>query len=121
MLRMTTRSMRALRLWIAVLLACLPYASAGIAAEPIEITITIRNHRFEPDTVEVPAGQEIKLLVTNADSTPEEFESVGLKIERVIRPGQTAEFRLRPLLANRNYKFFGEHHPKTAQGQLIVK
>jgi hypothetical protein len=114
--------MRMTGLWIALALAgTWPLAEIALGAETLEVRLTIRDHRFEPDRIEVPAGQEINLVVTNADSTPEEFESVGLKIERVIKPGQTVEFRVRPLLANRNYKFFGEFHPETAQGQLVVK
>lgn len=115
------KSTRAFGSWLVIFALCLPFAPLASGADPMEVRITIRDHRFEPDTIEVPAGQEIKLVVTNADPTPEEFESAGLKIERVIRPGQTAEFRVRPLLANRTYKFFGEYHPKTAQGRLVVK
>ncbi len=69
----------------------------------------------------MPGDRALKLIVTNSDSTPEEFESVGLKIERVIAGGKTAEFNVRPLRKNRNYKFFGEFHADTAQGQLVVK
>jgi uncharacterized protein (DUF58 family) len=105
--------------WIALLADAVPAARAE--EPPFEIRITIREHRFEPATIEVPAGRALKLIVTNADATPEEFESVGLKIERVIPPGKTAEFTVKPLRANRNYKFFGEFHPETAQGQLVVK
>lgn len=89
--------------------------------EPFEVRLTIRNHRFEPARVDVPAAREIRLVVTNADPTPEEFESVGLKIERVIPGGATAEFKVRPLRRDRNYKFFGEFHPDTAQGELVAK
>jgi len=88
---------------------------------PFEVRITIRDHRFEPATIEVPPDRPLKLIVTNADPTPEEFESIGLKIERVIPGGKTAEFTVKPLRPNRNYKFFGEFHPETAQGQLVVK
>ncbi|MCW5745797.1 MAG: cupredoxin domain-containing protein [Alphaproteobacteria bacterium] len=88
---------------------------------PFEVRITIRDHRFEPATIEVPANRPLKLIVTNADPTPEEFESVGLKIERVIPGGKTAEFLVKPLRPNRNYKFFGEFHAKTAQGEVVVK
>ncbi|TXL73478.1 cupredoxin domain-containing protein [Vineibacter terrae] len=88
---------------------------------PFEVRITIRDHKFEPAMIEVPPNRALKLIVTNADSTAEEFESVGLKIERVIPPGKTAEFVVKPLRANRNYKFFGEFHPDTAQGQVVVK
>jgi Cupredoxin-like domain len=91
------------------------------AEEAHEVRITIRNHRFEPDKIEVPAGRPLKLIVTNADDTPEEFESVALKIERVIQGGKTAEFTVRPLRKNRNYKFFGEFHQDTAKGELVVK
>lgn len=94
---------------------------AAAAEEPMEIRITISNHRFEPAKVEVPEGRALKLVVTNADNTPEEFESIGLRIERVIPGGQSAEFTVRPLRKNRNYKFFGEFHPDTAQGELVVK
>lgn len=102
-------------------LAFLAVCGPAVAADPVEIRIVIRDHKFEPAQIEVPPGQELKLVVTNADSTPEEFESVGLKIERIIPPGGTAEFKLRPLLTHRNYKFFGEFHQDTAQGQIVVK
>ena len=103
------------------LAAFLGTAGAAAAAEPFEVRIVIRDHKFEPATIEVPADREIKLIVTNSDSTPEEFESIGLKVERVIAGGKSAEFTVRPLRKNRNYKFFGEFHPDTAQGKLVVK
>jgi hypothetical protein len=114
-------TVRALGLLLAVATIDVAGAHRVRAADPLEVRLTIRNHQFDPAEAEVPAGRDIKLFVTNADDTPEEFESVGLKVERVIRPGQTAEFRIRPLLANRNYSFFGEFHPDTAKGRLIVK
>jgi hypothetical protein len=55
------------------------------------------------------------------DSTPEEFESVGLKVERVIQGGKTTTFNIRPLRMDRSYKFFGEFHKDTAQGELVPK
>ena|SRR5262245_10123750 len=105
--------------WVALLAGAIPAARADDT--PFEVRITIRNHRFEPATVEVPAGRPLKLIVTNEDTTPEEFESVGLKIERIIPGGKTAEFLVKPLRPNRNFKFFGEFHLDTAQGQLVVK
>ena len=96
-------------------------APAARAEEPFEVKITIRNHRFEPAEIEVPAGRPLRLIVTNADTTPEEFESVGLGVERIIPGGATATFMTRPLRANRNYTFFGEFNQKTAQGKVTVK
>ena len=113
---------RRLILALAFLLpVCVGLPQGASADEPFEVRIVIRDHRFEPATSEVPADRALKLIVTNADSTPEEFESVGLKIERVIAGGKTAEFAVRPLRKNRNYKFFGEFHAATAQGRLVVK
>jgi len=91
------------------------------AEEPHEVKITIRNHRFEPAEIEVPAGRPLRLIVTNADPTPEEFESIGLGVERVIPGGATATLMTRPLRANRNYTFFGEFNQSTAQGRFVVK
>ena len=113
------------RIFLASLLA-LAWASPALpsaarAEEPFEVKITIRNHRFEPAEIEVPAGRPLRLIVTNADSTPEEFESVGLGVERVIAGGATATFMTRPLRASRNYKFFGEFNQDTAQGRFVVK
>lgn len=103
-------------------LAVAPALAPGARAEePYEVKITIRNHRFEPAELEVPAGRPLRLVVTNADPTPEEFESVGLGVERVIPGGATATFNTRPLRANRNYSFFGEFNQATAQGRFIVK
>lgn len=88
------------------------------AAEP-EVTIVIREHRFEPAQVKIPAGQKVKLLVKNEDPTPEEFESHELNREKVIAGKSSATIWVGPLKPGR-YPFFGEFHEKTAQGALIV-
>ena len=40
-----------------------------------DVTITIKNHRFTPSEVKVPANKRIQVTVVNDDPTPEEFES----------------------------------------------
>lgn len=40
------------------------------------MSLVIRNHRFEPAELKVPAGKKIKLLVLNQDASIEEFESL---------------------------------------------
>jgi len=109
------------RFYVFLLLALVWAPELASAAEPVEVPITIKGHRFEPDKVEVPAGQPLKLVVTNADATPEEFECKVLRIERVILGGQSATFNVRPLNKGQTYKFFGEFHEDTAQGELIAK
>lgn len=101
------------------LLLCLagPVAAEETAAS---FTITIKNHRFEPSELKVPAGQKIRLLVKNTDTSAEEFESHDLHREKVIPGGTEAIINLRPLDKG-TYKFFGEFHQETAQGQIIAE
>ncbi len=93
--------------------------SIAPAAEP-EVSLVIRNHRFEPGEVRVPAGQKVKLVVDNQDATAEEFESKALKREKVIPPNTKATILIGPLKPGR-YEFVGEFHEATAKGVLVVE
>ena len=77
-----------------------------------EFSLAIKDHRFEPAELQVPAGQAFTLNVTNQDASPEEFESDDLDIEKVIAGGQNAVIKVEPLDAGR-YEFYGEY-TKTA-------
>lgn len=99
-------------------LLCLPFAAA--AADPAEIPLTIRNHRFEPAEVRVPAGQKVRLVVHNQDGTPEEFESHELNREKVIPGGAKASIFIGPLQPGK-YPFFGEFNEATARGVVIAE
>lgn len=90
------------------------------AAASDTFTISIKDHRFDPAQVEVPAGKKIKLLVKNLDPTPEEFESHELKREKIIAGNGKATIIIGPLKPG-TYKFVGEYHESTAQGQIIAK
>ncbi|MBK9586194.1 MAG: cupredoxin domain-containing protein [Alphaproteobacteria bacterium] len=85
-----------------------------------EITVVIKDHKFEPSTVEIPAGEKVKLIVDNQDATPEEFESHELNREKVIRGNSKGIVLIGPLKEG-TYPFFGEFNPATAQGQIIAK
>ncbi len=84
------------------------------------INIVIRDHKFEPAEVQIPADKKVKLKVKNLDATPEEFESHDLKREKVISGNGEATISIGPLKPGQ-YKFEGEFNPKTAQGIIIVK
>jgi plastocyanin len=85
-----------------------------------EASLAVRNHRFEPPELRVPAGQKIKLVVKNHDATAEEFESHELNREKVIAPGASATIYVGPLSPGR-YPFFGEFHEATARGTLVAE
>lgn len=98
-------------------LLCLPAMSLAADAE---YRLTIRDHRFEPAELRVPAGRKLMLRVENADLTPEEFESHELNREKVILGKTTATIYVGPLRPGR-YPFFGEFNPQTARGTLVAE
>lgn len=89
-------------------------------AEDKPLTLTISNHQFSPNVLEVPAGAKIKLVVKNLDPTPEEFESYDLNREKVVPGGGEIIVLIGPLKPG-TYAFFGEFHKDTAKGQIVAK
>jgi len=89
-------------------------------AEDLRFSISIKDHKFEPASLNVPAGKKFKLVVKNMDSSAEEFESDDLHREKIIGGGKEATINIGPLKAG-TYKFFGEFNPKTAQGTLVAQ
>ena len=82
--------------------------------------IQIKDHRFIPEKLEIPAGKKIKLLVENTDATPEEFESHALNREKVIAGNSKTTIYIGPL-ADGSYAYYGEFNEATAQGTIVAK
>lgn len=91
-----------------------------VFAADADYSLVIKDHRFQPAELTVPAGSKIKLLIENRDDTPEEFESHALNREKVIAAHGKATLYIGPLEAGR-YPFFGEFNEATAQGVIIAK
>ena len=91
----------------------------ALADTPV-IELVIRDHKFIPETLEVPAGVKFKLVVKNEDATAEEFESYELNREKVIAPKSQGIIYIGPLQPG-TYPFFGDFNQKTAQGRMIAK
>lgn len=103
-----------------LLFAACVTASVSSFAQDADASLVIRNHRFEPSELRVPSGKKIKLVVSNQDSTPEEFESHELNREKVVPANGKVTVYIGPLSAGR-YPFFGEFNPKTAIGTIIAE
>jgi plastocyanin len=103
-----------------IVLIALMTSAAAVQALEYEAKLAIRDHKFDPAELSVPAGTKIKLLVENQDATPEEFESADLNREKVVVGKGTITVLLGPLDAGK-YHFFGDFHQETAQGDLVVK
>jgi plastocyanin len=94
--------------------------SGAAPAADAELLLVIKDHRFEPAELRVPAGQRVRLTVHNQDTTAEEFESHALNREKVVPAGAKAVIFIGPLKAGR-YDFVGEYHEATAKGVVIAQ
>src|SRR5437763_13494894 len=47
---------------------------AGCAGQPRTVTVTAQSFRFTPDTIELPAGQLVKLTLRDSDSIEHDFQ-----------------------------------------------
>jgi len=101
-------------------LLVLALAPALAFAQTPEFKLTIKDHRFTPAEVRVPANKKVKLVVRNDDPTPEEFESHTLNREKVIPGRSSATIFIGPLRPGR-YPFEGEFNPATAKGVVIAE
>jgi plastocyanin len=85
-----------------------------------EFALTIKDHKFEPAELRVPAGKRVTIYVNNDDPTPEEFESISMKVEKIIPGKSKGLVRVGPLTPGR-YDFFGDFNQATAKGVLIAE
>src|SRR5512144_1784155 len=102
--------MKALRFLAATLL--FGAASAGLAADPPSFAIVARDGGFDPPTLEVPAGQRIRLEVRNESAAAIEFESKELRQEKVIKAKGSATMTIGPLKAG-TYRYVDEYREAT--------
>jgi plastocyanin len=98
--------------------ALVTFAAAPALAQ--EYVLTIKDHKFTPEELKVPANQRVVITVITNDSTAEEFESNVLKVEKVIAGNSKATVRIGPLAPGR-YPFIGEFHEATAKGVVIAE
>ncbi len=82
--------------------------------------MTIKDHRFAPSEIKVPANKRGEITVINDDATPEEFESHPMKVEKVIPGKSKGVVRIGPIKPG-GYPFVGEFHEKTAKGAVIAE
>ena len=101
-------------------LAVLFAVASSATAQEATYRLSIKDHKFQPTELEIPASQKIALIVKNEDPTPEEFESAELRREKVVPGGQEITVYIGPLKPGR-YEFFGDFNPKTARGHIVAK
>ena len=92
----------------------------ALAQDNAPLPVMLKDHRFSPAEIHVKANAPVQILLTNSDSTAEEFDSSALHVEKVVPGGGKGIVRLAPLPPGR-YPFMGEYHSSTAQGVVIAE
>ncbi len=109
-------------LWLTILPAVLTWFAQipAKAASAVMLHISIKDHRFRPAELKVPANAPVTLVVRNLDPTPEEFESNTLRVEKVVAGNSEITLNFRPLAPGR-YRFYGDFNEATAQGAITAE
>ena len=89
------------------------------SAQDTTLQITVENHRFSPSELRAPANKPIVITIRNNDATPMEFESVSLRVEKIVAPKSQGSVRIRALSPGR-YEFFDDFNQST-RGTLTVQ
>ncbi len=104
----------------ALLTAVLGFAvHAARADDSVSISLTIKNHQFDPAETHAPAGKQIVFHVKNLNDIVSEFESSELHFEKIVPAGSEAVVYVHPLKPGR-YNYYDDFHHAT-QGYLVVQ
>jgi hypothetical protein len=103
-----------------VALAAAAFLNPRIATadDTVTLSLTLKDHKFDPAELHAPAGVPIELHVKNQNGIVSELESSDLHFEKIVPNGSEAVVHVRPQQPGR-YNFFDDFHHET-QGLLIV-
>jgi len=91
---------------------------AAAADDTATLSLTLKDHKFDPAELHAPPGKPIDIKVKNAGDIVFEFESSDLHFEKIVPAGREAVVHVRPQQPGR-YNFFDDFHHDT-QGYLVV-
>ena len=91
---------------------------AARADDTFSLSVTLKDHQFQPAELHAPAGKPIAIHVKNLNTIVSEFESSDLHFEKIVPVGTEAMVYVRPLQPGR-YNFYDDFHHAT-QGYLVV-
>jgi len=104
----------------AMLAAALAIGATQVAlAQDTTLQLTVQNGQFSPSELQAPANKPLVIVVKNNGAKPMEFESVSLRVEKVIAGKSQGSVRVRALAPGR-YEFFDDFN-KNTRGTLVVQ
>ena len=104
---------------VMVLALVIAAITPAVSAEP-EFVIQIKNHRFIPAELRIPAGVKVQIVIDNQDDTSEEFESYSLNREKHVPPKSRVTLFVGPLDAGR-YVYQGEDRTDGAMALGVIE
>lgn len=81
--------------------------------------LVIKDHKFQPANITIPAHTRVKLIVENQQDMPSEFESFPLNREKVVTGRSKIVIYLSPMDPG-TYTFFDDFHRET-KGTVTAK
>jgi uncharacterized cupredoxin-like copper-binding protein len=88
------------------------------ADDTVTLSVTLKDHKFDPPEIHAPAGKAIEFHVKNLNDIVSEFESKDLHFEKIVPVGSEGVVHVRPQQPGK-YNFYDDFHHET-QGYLIV-
>jgi cupredoxin-like protein len=107
------------RVAILVLATALLASATALHAQQATVEISVKAHHFQPAEIHAPANRPLAIKVKNLDAGAMEFESVSLRVEKVVAAGSEGVVNVRALSPGR-YEFFDDFHQET-RGILVVQ
>lgn len=102
-----------------VALAVASTANAGSAPASPVVRLTLKDYRFTPATITIPANQRVKIELSNDDANGDDFESKDLHVDKEVQGMSHVSFLVGPL-APGCYAFQAEKSAATAHGTIVV-
>jgi plastocyanin len=103
-----------------VLLAALFPAFAAQGGDEPSVALSVKDRKFTPAELTVPAGKRVTLTIKNLDASAVEFESRDFKAEKIVPAGNEVSLHIGPLQPG-TYGFFDDFHEDETKGTLVVK
>jgi hypothetical protein len=103
-----------------VLITAFLTSVTALGADDLSFELNLKDHKFTPSELTIPADKRVKLTIKNLDSTPAEFESHNFKAEKVVPGGGEVSLYIGPLKAG-TYGFFDDFHENETKGTLFAK
>ena len=105
------------RFAVSVLLLSL-MANPSANAQEAVLSVSVKNHQFQPQQLTARANVSISIRVKNLDSGRMEFESANPSIEKVIGGNSEAVIKLGPLKPGR-YEFYDDFDQRATMILLV--